>query len=436
MNKTVEPTSVLEGQLQVPGDKSISHRLAMLTGLAHGSSTITGFLTSEDCLNTLEAIEKLGAGVERDGSHVRVEGTAGHFRNALETLDLGNSGTGLRLLTGILAGHTFTTELTGDASLRSRPMDRIKTPLEKMGASIALLGKSGGAPIRVSGGPLRGIPYALPMSSAQVKSCVLLAGLFAEGPTTIIEKEETRDHTELLLRHMGIRCKTDGLSVSLEGGSVDGPSIPGGSTWDVPGDFSAAGFWITAAACREKSDIELLNVGLNPRRTALLGVLERMGADIAIDREDDEASWEPRGVIRVRGAELVGTEVVGDEIPNLIDELPLVAVAGAMSRGKTVIRGAEELRHKESDRISTVVRGLRALGVKVEEQSDGMDIEGVASIRGNVSIESSNDHRIAMSMAVLALSAASRVEIANVQCIGTSYPQFWRDMNRLTGRNS
>ena len=434
MNKTVEPTTVLEGQLQVPGDKSISHRLAMLTGLSQGSSTITGFLTSEDCLNTLDAIEKLGADVEREGGQVGVEGTGGCYRSTLKPLDLGNSGTGLRLLTGILAGHTFTCELTGDASLRSRPMDRIKTPLEKMGARIELLGNSGRAPIRVSGGSLKGISYELPMSSAQVKSCVLLAGLFAEGPTTIVEKEETRDHTELLLRDMGIQCKTDGLSVSIQGSHADGPSIPGGSTWDVPGDFSAAAFWITAAACREKSDIELLNVGLNPRRTALLGVLQRMGADIAIERDDDP-SWESRGVIRVRGAELVGTEVVGDEIPNLIDELPLVAIAGAMSRGKTVIRGAEELRHKESDRISTVVLGLRAMGVKVQEHSDGMDIEGVASLRGDVSIESSNDHRIAMSMAVLALSAKSAVEIGNVQCIGTSYPQFWRDMDRLTDRN-
>lgn len=426
----------MQGQLRVPGDKSISHRLAMLTALARGKSDITGFLTSEDCLNTLDAVKHLGASVERDGDRVSIDGTGGKFRPVSEPLDLGNSGTGLRLLAGILAGHGFMTEMTGDYSLRSRPMDRIKIPLEKMGAHVELFGDGVGVPIRVAGGALRGITYVLPMSSAQVKSCILLAGLFAEGPTTIWEPEETRDHTELLLRYMGIACPTDGLKVSLTGGNTDGPSIAGGGTWDVPGDFSAAAFWTTAAACRENSDIELVNVGLNPRRTALLGVLQRMGADIAIDREDSDVAWEPRGVLRVRGAELVGTEVVGDEIPNLIDELPLVAIAGAMSRGKTVIRGADELRHKESDRIATVVQGLRALGVNVEEYPDGMSIEGVASFRGNVSIESSNDHRIAMSMAVLALSATAPVEIANIQCIGTSYPRFWEDMDQLTGRSN
>jgi len=427
---TVTPCSRIAGELHVPGDKSVSHRAAMLAALADGTSTLTAFLASEDCLNTLAAVEALGAVVERDGTTVTITGTGGTFRPSGGALDLGNSGTGMRLLAGLLAGQAFETELTGDASLCSRPMQRIKAPLEAMGARVELTGEKGTAPMRVGGSPLHAISYPLPVASAQVKSCVLLAGLYAEGATTVIEPRPTRDHTEQLLRGMGVPVSVDGLSVSVEGFGSQGPQLAAGPI-NVPGDFSSASFWIVAAACRPGSHVTLRNVGLNPRRTALLDVLKRMGAGLSITATTASDAGEPIGDIAVDGAPLHGTVVEGDEIPNLIDELPLVAVAGAMAEGQTIIRGAEELRVKESDRIATTVAMLQAVGVQVEEAPDGMTVTG-GPVRGDASINSHGDHRIAMCAAILGLVGEGSVEVVNTDCIATSYPSFWDDLGRVS----
>lgn len=424
----VAPASRVEGTVRVPGDKSISHRAAMLAALASGESSLDGFLLSDDCLSTLRAVESLGAGVRREGGHVVVDGTGGRFRDPGAALDMGNSGTGMRLICGLLAGHEFTTELTGDESLRSRPMGRIGEPLEKMGARVELLGPGGCAPVRIGGGDLHGIEYHPPVASAQVKSCVLLAGLFAEGATSVVELKHTRDHTERMLRAMGVEVQERGLTARIAGGRSGVCLAP--LRVSIPGDFSSAAFWLVAGAVRDGAEVLVEGVGLNPRRTALLDVLRRMGADVDV-RRDRDAGWEPTGSISVRGGRLHGTVVGGDEIPNLIDELPLVAVAGAAAQGETRIEDAAELRVKESDRISAVAEGLRAIGAVVNERPDGMLVKGASGIAGGCTVRSLGDHRVAMSMAVLALCADSPVTIEGVKCVDTSYPGFWQDLEHL-----
>jgi 3-phosphoshikimate 1-carboxyvinyltransferase len=427
---TVTPCTHFGGIVDVPGDKSISHRLAMLCALAEGESTIHNFLCSEDCLNTLDAVGHLGADIARTGSHLHMVGTGGRFHAPPDDLDMGNSGTGMRLLTGLLAGQDFACKLSGDASLCSRPMGRIADPLKAMGATVTLTGERGCAPIGISGGALHGISYPLPMASAQVKSCVLLAGLFASGTTEVIEPKPTRDHTEQLLLAMGIPLRIDGLRISLDG--YAGQAIPlQGGDWSVPGDFSSAAFWITAAACRPGAVLRVEDVGLNPRRTALLDVLRRMGADIEC-RESGDGKVERMGDITVRGCDLQGTTVGGDEIPNLIDELPLVAVAGALASGETVIKDAAELRVKESDRITTMAINLDKSAIHVRETADGMVIRGGARPRGDITLDSFEDHRIALAMAILAGHADGPVVIHNTDCIATSYPGFEKDLAQLT----
>ncbi len=427
-NRVISRADGIGGRLRVPGDKSISHRVAMLAALADGTSEVRGFLESEDCLNTLKAMESLGAVVERGDGVILITGNGGVLHAPDEMLDLGNSGTGMRLLAGLLAGQPFVTEMTGDASLCSRPMGRISNPLAEMGANVELLGEGGCAPIRVNGGTVNAIRYELPMASAQVKSAVLLAGLAAEGETVVVEPRATRDHTERMLIAMGADLCVDGLAITLRSDGLDGLGLKS-DKWVVPGDFSSAAFWIVAAAASEGSEVVIDGVGLNPRRTALLDVMRRMGA--TIDVEMDSESWEPIGTIRVRGAKLKATEVGGDEIPNLIDELPLVAVAGALAEGVTVIRDAAELRVKESDRIATMAKNLTAVGVAVEETDDGMRITGGGDIVGGVTVESFGDHRIAMAMAVLGLYAQNPVQINDIACVATSYPRFWEDMLKL-----
>lgn len=431
MNITITPSTKISGTIEVPGDKSISHRLAMLCALANGESTIDNFLCSGDCLDTLQAVEKLGAKIQRQGTHITITGTGGKFTPPTEPLDMGNSGTGMRLLCGLLAGQGFSATLIGDESLSSRPMKRISSPLELMGAEIELTGERGCAPIRITGGALHGITYPLPMASAQVKSAILLAGLFAKDKTEIIEPKETRDHTEQLFHAMGIPITINELSISITGyagGSI--PLTPG--NWQVPGDFSSAAFWLTAAACREGAEITIKNVGLNKRRTALIDVLQRMGADIKCTLHSADNNWEPIGDIIVKGNQLTGTEVSGNEIPNLIDELPLVAVAGALATGQTIISDAAELRVKETDRIATVATNLKRLGVTVEEKEDGMIVTGPNKITGNVTLDSYGDHRIAMAMAILSQHADAPVQINNTDCIATSYPGFTKHLITLT----
>lgn len=427
----IYPSEIRGGSIEVQGDKSISHRVAMLSALASGESRVTNFLQSEDCLNTLRAMEALGARTffSEDGV-LTIQGTGGKFLEPVKPLDLGNSGTGIRLLTGLLAGLPIAAELTGDASLQSRPMSRIKEPLEKMGAKVELTGEKGTAPIRVRGGGLKGIEYALPIASAQVKSCILLAGLFAEGPTTVVETMPTRDHTERALQALGVPVRVKGLRVQIDGFGQKGPALKA-RTWSIPGDFSSAAYAMVAAAARPGAKVTVRNVGLNPRRTALLAVLSRMGAQIEVQTISGASETEPRGDVTVTGTELRGTEVGGKEIPNLIDELPLVAAAGALAKGHTVIRNARELRVKESDRIASMAANLRNLGVEVVEMEDGMDVVGPATLKATAAVQSYGDHRIAMAMTVLALHAKSEVCVSNIACIDTSYPAFWEHMKQL-----
>lgn len=423
----VHPCSMLDGSVHVPGDKSISHRAAMLAALCSGTSSLTGFLRSEDCLNTLKAVERLGAGVRITPDVIKV--TGGAWNCPESPLDMGNSGTGIRLLAGLLAARAWTTELTGDASLRSRPMKRIQLPLESMGAKIDLMGEGGCAPIRITGGALQSINYRMPVASAQVKSCILLAALFAEGETRVEEPLPSRDHTERALQELGVPVKIDGNCIAISGFGARGPLLEA-RNWAIPGDFSSAAFWLVAGAVTGKTLI-VRNVGLNPRRTALLGVLRRMNADLSVATETAPSALEACGAITVHGSNLIGADMGGIEIPNMIDELPIAAVAGALARGTTVIRDARELRVKECDRIACMVANLRALGVFAEEREDGMLVEGAAAIRGDMELDCYGDHRIAMAMAVLALRAQAPLRLKGVACVNTSYPEFWRHLTSL-----
>jgi len=423
----ISPCAKVSGTIAVPGDKSISHRVAMMSALASGASEIGGFLRAEDCLNTLKAVEALGAQVKFSGDKIFV--TGGKWHQPAGQLDMGNSGTGMRLMAGLLAGRPWISELTGDESLRSRPMKRIKEPLEKMGARLELTGPKGCAPIRVMGGNLHAISYQMPVASAQVKSCILLAALFAEGVTTILEKEKTRDHTEMIFLQTGLPLTIDGNRLSLRGFGPEGPILEP-TVWQVPGDFSSAAFWMAAAAAKPGSRVVIKQVGLNPRRTALVNVMKRMGADIKIEIQESRAA-EPVGDIIAGGAGLRATTVSGEEIANIIDELPLVAVLGALAKGETVISGAQELRMKESDRIAAMAANLRLAGVELEEREDGMIIRGGGKIRGNFAAESCGDHRVAMAMSVLALYAEKEITVRNIACVATSYPAFWEHLRSI-----
>ena len=429
--KTVFPAR-LGGAVRVPGDKSISQRVAMLAALAEGTSRVEGYLNGEDARSTLSAMEQMGARAEfRDGA-LFITGVAGRLRQPDRPLDMGNSGTGTRLLAGIVAGAGIDATMVGDESLSSRPMGRIRRPLEQMGAKIGLTGERGTLPMSIRGGNLKAISYTLPMASAQVKSCVLLAGLFASGTTTVVEPRPTRDHTERLFQRLDIPVRVEGLAVSIDGFGPAGPRFAA-RDFSIPGDFSSAAFWIVAVAARPGAELVLENVGLNPRRTALLDVLRRMGADIETATTVEEG--DPCGTIRVRGAQLGGTVVEGDEIPNLIDELPIIAVAGALAEGHTEIRDAAELRVKESDRIAEMVKNLRRFGVEVEEREDGMLVSGPARLKTpDCAIDSRGDHRIAMSMAILNTFSDGGVVIENTACVDTSYPEFWTHMRQLGGR--
>ncbi len=430
-SKKIFPAT-LGGVVQVPGDKSISQRVAMLASLAEGTSKVTGYLNGEDARSTLSAMEQMGAKAEFRDDALYITGVAGSLHQPDEPLDMGNSGTGTRLLAGLVAGAGVEVSMMGDESLSSRPMGRIRHPLELMGAHIGLTGKRGTLPMMICGGKLKGMGYLLPMASAQVKSCVLLAGLYAEGKTTVIEPRPTRDHTEKLFQALGIPIQINGLEVSIEGFGPAGPKYKA-RDFVVPGDFSSAAFWIVAIAARPGAELVLENVGLNPRRTALLDVMRRMGADIEVTMTEEQG--DPYGTITVRGAPLKGTVIEGDEIPNLIDELPIIAVAGALAEGQTEIRDAAELRVKESDRIAEVVKNLRLFGVEVEEKEDGMIVSGPTALKTpDVAIDSHGDHRIAMSVAILNSFSDGPIVIKNVGCVDTSYPEFWQHMEQLGGR--
>ncbi len=415
-------------EISVPGDKSISHRAAMFAGMADGTTVIDGFLPSEDCLCSVKAMAAMGAQVqpleERPGVglvKLAITGRGPKLQAPAAPIDCGNSGTTIRLLAGILAGQDFTAEMFGDASLSKRPMKRVADPLRLMGATVEGQGEKICAPLKVTGGSLQAITYRLPMASAQVKSAVLLAGLFAPGKTTVIEPVATRNHTERIMSHFGLRWEREGEAVSVYGGQV-----PQARDLVVPGDISSAAFWMVVAAASPGRQLTLRNVGLNPTRTGVIDVLRRMGARIQVAELDSHG--EPRGDVRVEGASLQGTVIGGAEIPNVIDELPILAVAGALARGVTRIQDAHELRVKETDRIAAVADNLRRMGVTVTEFDDGMEIAGGAALHG-ATISTWHDHRIAMAFAVAGLFAEGETLIEGPECIATSYPSFVQDLN-------
>jgi 3-phosphoshikimate 1-carboxyvinyltransferase len=440
----IKPARRLRGQLRVPGDKSVSHRAALLAALAAGGATrISNFSTSADCASTLRCLGQLGVRVERDGTTVSVDGAGLELPRAPDdALDCGNSGTTMRLLAGVLAGQKFSSTLTGDDSLRSRPMRRVIEPLELMGARI--VSTEGRAPLRVDGrAPLRAISYVLPVASAQVKSCVLLAGLNAEGRTTVVEaKGATRDHTERLLRWFGVDVETEIETTHAHADSTTddqksyAPSVSlvGGQRLqardvEVPGDISSAAFFSVAAALLADSELRIEGVGLNPTRTQMLDALRALGADVRIENEVERCN-EPVGGIVVRGSSALapsrpGANVLrGELIAGLIDELPILAVAGTQIEGGLEIRDAGELRVKETDRVCAVVENLRAMGARVEEYDDGLSVGGPTRLRG-ARVRSFGDHRIAMAFAVAALLAEGETEIEGAECAAVSFPEFF-----------
>ncbi len=426
MIQTVRQASSLRGSVSLPADKSISHRSALLSALGEGTSRIQNFPDSADPQSTLDCVRGLGISAERNEEGVlEVEGRGlSGLRPPDEPLDCGNSGTTMRLLSGILAGQRFGSVLTGDDSLRQRPMERIADPLKAMGARVSL--QDGHAPIRIRGtqSGLDPIEYRLPVASAQVKSCVLLAGLFATGETVVIESTPSRDHTERML----------GLKVDEVGGVrhlrvEQGHTIPA-TSWTVPGDFSGAAFFIVAASLVPDSELHLESVGLNPSRTALLEVLDGMGADITVEDERVEGA-EPVGDITVRSAALSGVDVGGRLVPNLIDEIPVLAVAAACAEGTTEIRDAEELRVKETDRLHAMAENLNALGAEVQEREDGLIIEGNGPNLLGTTVRSFDDHRIAMAMGVAGLVAHGSTTINDAECAKVSFPGFWTEVERV-----
>jgi 3-phosphoshikimate 1-carboxyvinyltransferase len=420
----IEKIPTIHQEMTVPGDKSISHRAIMLAAIANGRGEITGFLPSEDCISTMNAFRQLGIEITRpDDTTVVIEGKRGHFTAPKGEIDCGNSGTTMRLLCGILAAQPFRSRLIGDASLSKRPMKRVMEPLAQMGAKITAEGERGSAPLVIEGGPLKAIEYTSPVASAQVKSAVLLAGLFAKGTTTLTEPVLSRDHTERMLAWHLLRPRKNGLSVSVIGGQT-----LESRDFCVPGDISSAAFWLVAAAAQPGSHLLIKNVGLNPARTGVLAVLIRMGAQV--NEIIENAECEPRGTVEIRGAHLRATIIGGAEIPNVIDELPILAVAAALAQGRTIIQDAHELRVKETDRIAAVARNLRAFGVTVDERDDGMEIEGGAALHG-AEVESFGDHRIAMAFAILASFAEGPSFIRNTDCVNTSYPGFYDTLRKL-----
>ncbi|WP_102263401.1 3-phosphoshikimate 1-carboxyvinyltransferase [Mesobacillus jeotgali] len=420
INKTT-----LEGQVKVPGDKSISHRAVMFGSIANGTTRIENFLPGEDCLSTISCFRQLGVDIVQNGSDVTVTGNGADGLNQPEdTLYVGNSGTTIRLMMGILSGLPFTSTLEGDESIARRPMTRVTFPLGKMGASI--MGRNNGefTPLTVEGQKLHGITYELPVASAQVKSAILLAGLQAEGETIVIEPVKTRDHTERMINQFGGKVERDGDAVKVTGGQM-----LKGTHINVPGDISSAAFFLVAAAIVPGSEIILRNVGLNPTRTGIIEVLRAMGADFIIEPYDSESA-EPAGDIRIKHSKLRGTIVEGDLIPRLIDEIPVIALLATQAEGKTVIKDAGELKVKETNRIDTVVNELKKLGADIEATDDGMIIQGKQSLYGGT-VSAHGDHRIGMMLSIAALLCKRDVTLEQSQAVAVSYPGFFDDLYSL-----
>ena len=414
---------MIKGRLRVPGDKSISHRAVMFGAISKGITNIKGFLTGADCISTISIFKKMGIDIEIQNTAVTVKGKGLYgLSNPPEILDCGNSGTTTRLVSGILSAQNFTSVLTGDKSIQKRPMNRITAPLTLMGADIK--SNNGFAPLTITGSSLHGIEYNSPVASAQVKSAILLAGLYADSPTTVIEPVKSRDHTELMLKKFGANLNTTKTSATIN------PCKELFATdIDVPSDISSAAFFMAAAALVPDSELILENVGINPTRDGVIKVLKDMGANIEIINSNDE--FEPVADIKVSYSKLHATTIGGDIIPTLIDELPLLAAVASMAEGKTIIKDATELKVKESNRIRVMCDELSKLGVNVVETEDGMEIDGTNKLLGNVTISTHDDHRIAMTFAILGLISDGEIKLDNKNCVEISYPGFFDDLRKV-----
>ncbi|TWJ32646.1 3-phosphoshikimate 1-carboxyvinyltransferase [Geobacter argillaceus] len=425
---TVQPVKGVRGEIAVPGDKSISHRSIMLGSIARGTTTVKGFLRGEDNMATLNAFRAMGVVIEDDGETLAIRGKGLHgLTEPGDVLDCGNSGTSMRLMTGLLAGQRFFSVLTGDQYLRRRPMKRVVGPLALMGAAI--LGRDGGekAPLAIAGRPLTGIDYRSPVASAQVKSALLLAGLYAQGPTVVREPHVSRDHSERMLRHFGADLEVADDGVTIRGGrELDGREIV------VPGDISSAAFFLVAGLIVPGSELLIRGVGINPTRTGIIDILTLMGGDLELQNHR-EVSGEPVADLLVRSSRLKGIEIGGDLIPRAIDEFPVIAVAAALAEGRTVIRDAGELRVKETDRIAAMAQSLRLAGASVEETEDGMVVDGKETLAG-CAADSHGDHRIAMAMLIAGLAATGATTVNDTACIATSFPTFMRLLEQVAVR--
>lgn len=421
----ITPTHSLKGEIHIPGDKSISHRSVMFGALAHGITEVTHFLHGADCLSTISCFQKLGITIDTAPGCIRIHGKGLHgLRPPASVLDVGNSGTTMRLMSGILAGQPFSAVLNGDASIQKRPMKRIITPLREMGADIAGADGTDCAPLAVKGASLHGIHYMSPVASAQVKSCVLLAGLYADSETSVTEPSLSRNHTELMLASFGAELSSSGTTATIQPDAVlNGQKI------DVPGDISSAAYFIAAALLVPDAEVLIHNVGVNPTRDGILRAAKAMNADITRLNEH-EVSGEPVCDLLVRSSSLTATTIEGGMIPALIDEIPVLAVMAAYADGTTIIRDAAELKVKESNRIETIVSNLKRMGTDAEATDDGMIIRGGRQLHF-AEIDPHADHRIAMAFAVAALCAQGGAEICNAECASVSYPKFYEDLISL-----
>ena len=434
MKMTVGKAERVQGSPTLPGDKSISHRAVLLNSLASGYAHVSNFCEGDDRTAMLGCLRGLGVSIKRvrhtdgrscsDCFYVRGRGPSG-LREPANVLSAGNSGTTMRLVAGLLAAQPFFSVISGDRSLRSRPMDRIVRPLARMGADIMGRGQDALAPLAIRGGSLMGIEYPMPVASAQLKSALLIAGLYARGQTTVIEPTPSRDHTERMLAAMGADVSVDGTSISIGRSDLFSMDV------QVPGDISGAAFWMVLAACHPSARLRISRVGINPTRTGVIEALEAMGARLTIENIHED-SGEPSADVVVESSDLRPVELGGDLIPKVIDELPVLALAAAFADGRTVIRDAHELRVKESDRIAATAEGLRRMGASVEERTDGMAITGGAPLAG-AEVDGHGDHRIAMTFGVAGALADGRTSITGAEAASVSYPGFWDELAAVTG---
>lgn len=421
-------TKPLKGELSIPGDKSISHRAIMFGSLAKGTTQVSHFLQGADCLSTISCFQKLGISIENNGSNIQIHGKGLHGLTAPSTiLDCGNSGTTTRLISGILSGQNFSSTLTGDASIQKRPMKRIMDPLGQMGARITSLHQNNCAPFTIEGGKLKGISYQSPIASAQVKSAILLAGLYADGETSVTEPYVSRNHTEIMLRFFGADVSTQDTTATIQPEPVlEGQKI------SVPGDISSAAYFIAAGLLVPGSEILLKNVGINPTRAGILEVVKNMGGNISLLNINTDNGEETADLL-IQSSSLHGTTVGGAIIPTLIDEIPIIAIMAAFAEGTTIIKDAAELKVKESNRIQVMVDNLSAMGCDIEGTEDGMIIHGGKPLHG-ATIDSYKDHRIAMSFAVASLLAEGETSIIDGNCVDISFPTFYQAFNKLAGQ--